>query len=85
MGLGQVGNRQEGNRIGADAVLKFSVRDAMAIFRQYIAPFLILLVFLVALAAVSFRSFLPDGMSGPAPVDVSLAEVSKTLGRLRTT
>lgn len=41
----------------------------MALFRQYVAPFLILLIFLVALAAVSFRSFLPEGMSGPAPVD----------------
>ncbi len=41
----------------------------MALFRQYVAPFLILLIFLVALAAVSFRSFLPEGMSGPAPID----------------
>lgn len=41
----------------------------MAIFRQYIAPFLILLVFLVALVAVSSRSFLPADMAAPAPVE----------------
>ncbi|NJL82720.1 MAG: hypothetical protein HC890_06750 [Chloroflexaceae bacterium] len=41
----------------------------MSIFRQHIAPFLILLVFLVALAAVSARSFLPSGLSAPAPVE----------------
>jgi hypothetical protein len=41
----------------------------MALFRQYVAPLFILLIFLVALAAVSFRSFLPEGMSGPAPID----------------
>jgi hypothetical protein len=43
----------------------------MAIFRQYIAPFLIVLVFLVALVAVGARIFLPDDMAAPAPmVDV---------------
>lgn len=31
----------------------------MAIFRQYIAPFLVLLVFLIALVAVSARIFCP--------------------------
>lgn len=41
----------------------------MAIFRQYIAPFLILLVFLVALVAVSARIFLPSDMMAPAPVE----------------
>lgn len=40
----------------------------MAIFRQYIAPFLIVLVFLVALAAVSARIFLPSDMASPAPM-----------------
>ncbi len=39
----------------------------MAIFRQYIAPFLIVLVFLVALLAVTARSFLPADMAAPAP------------------
>ncbi len=41
----------------------------MAIFRQHIAPFLILLVFLVALVAVSSRIFLPGDMAAPAPIE----------------
>lgn len=39
----------------------------MALFRQYIAPFLVMLVFLVALVAVSARIFLPTDMAAPAP------------------
>ncbi|MGA7936001.1 MAG: hypothetical protein WCA35_20780 [Kovacikia sp.] len=41
----------------------------MSFFRQYIAPFLIVLVFLVALVAVSSRIFLPSDMAAPAPVE----------------
>lgn len=41
----------------------------MAIFRQYIAPLLIVLVFLVALLAVSSRIFLPADMAAPAPIE----------------
>jgi len=41
----------------------------MAIFRQYIAPFLIVLVFLIALVAVGARSFLPADMAAPAPIE----------------
>jgi hypothetical protein len=41
----------------------------MAIFRQYIAPALIVLVFLVALLAVSVRIFLPSDMAAPAPIE----------------
>jgi hypothetical protein len=41
----------------------------MAIFRQYVAPFLIVLVFLVALLAVSSRIFLADDMAAPAPIE----------------
>ncbi|MBW4587073.1 hypothetical protein G7B40_034735 [Aetokthonos hydrillicola Thurmond2011] len=41
----------------------------MAIFRQYIAPFLIVLVFLFALVAVSARIFLPSDLASPAPVE----------------
>jgi len=41
----------------------------MAIFRQYIAPFLVVLVFLVALVAVSARIFLPTDMAAPAPIE----------------
>ncbi|MDJ0728390.1 MAG: hypothetical protein QNJ33_00180 [Crocosphaera sp.] len=41
----------------------------MAFFRQYIAPMLILLIFLVALVAVTARAFLPSDLSAPAPID----------------
>lgn len=41
----------------------------MAIFRQYIAPLIVVLVFLVALVAVSARIFLPEDMAAPAPVE----------------
>jgi hypothetical protein len=41
----------------------------MKFFRQNIAPFLIVLVFLVALVAVSARIFLPGDMVAPAPVE----------------
>lgn len=41
----------------------------MAFFRQYIAPLLIVLVFLVALVAVSSRIFLPSDMAAPAPIE----------------
>ncbi len=43
----------------------------MAFFRQYVAPFFIFLVFLVALAAVSSRIFLPADMAAPAPVEAA--------------
>lgn len=39
-----------------------------AFFRQYIAPFVIVLIFLVALLAMSARIFLPSDMASPAPV-----------------
>ncbi|MDX2099378.1 MAG: hypothetical protein SFW36_16490 [Leptolyngbyaceae cyanobacterium bins.59] len=41
----------------------------MTFFRQYISPLLIVLVFLVALLAVSARIFLPSDMAAPAPVE----------------
>lgn len=41
----------------------------MTFFRQTIAPFLIVLIFVVALVAVSARIFLPDDMAQPAPVE----------------
>jgi hypothetical protein len=47
----------------------------MAIFRQYVAPLLIVLVFLVALLAVGARIFLPSDMAAPAPIeDVEAAQ-----------
>ncbi|HEY9859225.1 MAG TPA: hypothetical protein V6D16_06950 [Candidatus Obscuribacterales bacterium] len=41
----------------------------MAFFRQYIAPLIVVLVFLVALVAVSARIFLPGDMAAPAPIE----------------
>jgi hypothetical protein len=38
----------------------------MAFFRQYVAPLIILLVFIFALVAVTARSFLPGDMLEPA-------------------
>jgi hypothetical protein len=53
----------------------------MAFFRQYIAPLFIVLIFLVALLAVSVRAFLPSDMAQPAPieaVDAQPVQVSQT-------
>jgi hypothetical protein len=41
----------------------------MAILRQYVLPFAIVLVFFVALVAVSARIFLPTDMAAPAPIE----------------
>lgn len=41
----------------------------MAIFRQYIAPLLVVLIFVFALVAVSARIFLPSDMAAPAPIE----------------
>jgi hypothetical protein len=46
----------------------------MAIFRQYIAPFFILLVFLFTLMVVSARIWLPSDMIAPAPVDEEIMD-----------
>lgn len=46
----------------------------MYILRQYVAPFLILLVFLFALTAVSARIWLPSDMMAPAPVDEEMMD-----------
>lgn len=40
----------------------------MNFFRQYIAPLLVVMIFLLALVAVSARIFLPSDMAAPAPV-----------------
>ncbi len=48
----------------------------MSFFRQYVAPFIVLLIFLFALFAVSIRIFLPSDMAAPAPV--SLENLSTT-------
>lgn len=41
----------------------------MVIIRQYIAPLLVVLIFSLALVAVSARIFLPSDMAAPAPVE----------------
>jgi Na+-transporting methylmalonyl-CoA/oxaloacetate decarboxylase gamma subunit len=58
----------------------------MAIFRQYIAPFLIVLVFLVALLSVTARIFLPSDMAAPAPmeeVESASSQTSDTTAKLQ--
>lgn len=42
----------------------------MNFFRQYIAPLAVVLIFLLALLAVSIRIFLPSDMAAPAPVSL---------------
>ncbi|EKV01873.1 hypothetical protein Lepto7375DRAFT_4066 [Leptolyngbya sp. PCC 7375] len=52
----------------------------MSIIRSYIIPFLILIVFLVAMVAVSARIWLPSDMLAPAPIDGDdLAMMGKVL------
>ena len=41
----------------------------MAFFRQYILPILTVMIFLVALLAVSARIFLPSDLAAPAPIE----------------
>lgn len=40
----------------------------MSFLRQYVAPLMVLLIFLIALFAVSIRIFLPADMAAPAPI-----------------
>ena len=51
----------------------------MSFFRQYIAPLIVVLIFLVALLAVSIRIFLPSDMAAPAPI--SLDNLSPTVAQ----
>lgn len=41
----------------------------MSFFRQYIAPLFVVLIFVLALVAVSARIFLPSDLAAPAPLD----------------
>jgi hypothetical protein len=55
--------------IKLQASLPLSISDKyMAIFRQYIAPLIVVLIFCAALVAVSARIFLPGDMAAPAPI-----------------
>jgi len=49
----------------------------MAFFRQYIAPLIVVLIFLVALVAVSARIFLPGDLQAPAPVGLLIDHVGE--------
>lgn len=51
----------------------------MAILREYVMPFLILLVFVLSLVAVSARIFLPSDMAAPAPVEEIQSQPSQAL------
>ena len=51
----------------------------MNIFRQYVAPFVVVVIFLVALFAVSIRIFLPSDMAAPAPISVNGADDLSTI------
>lgn len=42
----------------------------MNFLRQYIAPLVVVTIFLLALLAVSARIFLPSDMAAPAPVSL---------------
>lgn len=47
----------------------------MGFFRSYIAPFFIVLIFAIAMLAVSARIFLPSDLAAPAPIDDLAAQV----------
>ena len=47
----------------------------MGFFRSYIAPFFIVLIFAIAMLAVSARIFLPSDLAAPAPLDDQEAQV----------
>lgn len=47
----------------------------MGFFRQYIAPLFIVLIFAIALLAVSARIFLPSDMMAPAPIEEPISAV----------
>lgn len=49
----------------------------MAFFRQYIAPLIVVLLFVLALVAVSARIFLPSDMAAPAPVSEASVSVQQ--------
>ena len=41
----------------------------MVFFRSYIAPLFIVLIFAIAMLAVSARIFLPSDLAAPAPIE----------------
>ncbi len=57
----------------------------MAILRQYVLPFLIVLVFLVSLVAVSARTFLPGDMAAPAPIEEPITTTDPAVSMIFST
>ena len=51
----------------------------MSFLRQYIAPLAVLIIFLLALFAVSIRIFLPSDMAAPAPVSINNLESDRVV------
>lgn len=48
----------------------------MAFFRQYLIPLVAVIIFLVALVFVSARTFLPAGLSEPAPIETGILPIN---------
>lgn len=46
----------------------------MSFIRAYVIPLFVVLVFLVALVAVSARIFLPSDLAAPAPIGLLLKQ-----------
>lgn len=63
----EIGSRAP-HQWGERLVVQTQVRG-MSFFRQYIAPLFIVLIFLVAMVAVSARIFLPSDLAAPAPIE----------------
>jgi hypothetical protein len=57
----------------------------MAILRQYVAPLLIVFVFLFALVAVSSRIFMPMDMAAPAPIGLVNLSLYRSTSSSKTT
>ncbi len=51
----------------------------MAFFRQYIAPLIVVLIFVASLIVVSARIFLPSDMAAPAPT-AGIGQASQGIG-----
>ncbi|MEL6224329.1 MAG: hypothetical protein AAFR31_16970 [Cyanobacteria bacterium J06627_8] len=45
----------------------------MSFLRSYVAPFFIVLIFAIAMLAVSARIFLPNDLAAPAPIETPSA------------
>lgn len=52
----------------------------MSFFRSYIAPFFIVLIFAIAMLAVSARIFLPSDLAAPAPIEDPDASALRSSG-----